>query len=293
MSKGLFFALFAAFISGFSIFLNKILIVKGIQPLPLNIIKNSIALLIISITLLKLNKSKFPLNSQIWRNLIIIGILGGGIPFILFFEGLKMIPAINAALIHKTLFIWVGIFAFLFLKEKISQFQLIGYLLIFGSNFLINDSKNIGFESGEILILTATILWSLENILSKTVIAKTGSLIICWSRMFFGLILLFVFSLMTNQTSAIFTLNINQLTVLFVSGVMLAFFVMSFYKSLEYLPVSLSTAILVLSTVITNMLTTVFITRQFPINESVFNIFNISIVFMIYWIFKSKQYKVI
>ena len=50
--------------------------------------------------------------------LSLIGIIGGSLPFYLFFTGLSMIPAINGAIIHKTLFIWVAILAIPFLKEK-------------------------------------------------------------------------------------------------------------------------------------------------------------------------------
>ena len=61
------------------------------------------------------------LKSREIKLLALIGIIGGSIPFYLFFKGLSMVPAVNGAIIQKTLVLWVALFAMLFLGEKLSK----------------------------------------------------------------------------------------------------------------------------------------------------------------------------
>ena len=58
MKKGIIFAIITAVISGFSIFYNKLIIVKGIDPLIFNIIKNGGVALILSCFLLTITERK-------------------------------------------------------------------------------------------------------------------------------------------------------------------------------------------------------------------------------------------
>jgi len=68
--------------------------------------------------------------------LLLIGLVGGSIPFYLYFEGLSKISAINGAIIHKSLVIWVALLAIPFLKENMSKLQALAVFALFGSNFL-------------------------------------------------------------------------------------------------------------------------------------------------------------
>ena len=52
-----------------------------------------------------------------------IGVIGGSVPFILFFNGLAMASAPSAAFIHKTLFVWVVLLAVPFLGERLGWFR--------------------------------------------------------------------------------------------------------------------------------------------------------------------------
>ncbi len=133
--KGIYLILATALISGFAIFINKFSI-KGIDPYFYTFAKNLIAGgLLVSILFLAKNKQLLSeLNKSDKIKLILIGFIGGGIPFLLFFKGLTMTAALKAGFIHKTLFIYVGLLAAIFLKEKISKSMIAGFLsLILGS----------------------------------------------------------------------------------------------------------------------------------------------------------------
>src|SRR3972149_5145265 len=59
------------------------------------------------------------LRPRQWGGLLILGVIGGSIPFLLFFTGLAQASAPSAAFIHKTLFIWVALLAIPFLGERL------------------------------------------------------------------------------------------------------------------------------------------------------------------------------
>ena len=91
--RGIIFSLVAALISGVSIFYNKLIIIKGVEPIVLNIFKNGGVALIFSLIVLTAKRNLlYKLSKTDWFKLITLGIIGGGIPFVLFFEGLKYAP---------------------------------------------------------------------------------------------------------------------------------------------------------------------------------------------------------
>ena len=117
-AKGIYLALITALISGISIFVNKFAVGAIQPPLVFTATKNvGVGLLIVGI-ILATRKWRLirNLNRREIIYLILIGIIGGSIPFYLYFTGLSQIPAINAALIHKTLVVWVAFLAMPFFK---------------------------------------------------------------------------------------------------------------------------------------------------------------------------------
>jgi drug/metabolite transporter (DMT)-like permease len=52
--------------------------------------------------------------------LVVIAVIGGSVPFVLFFEGLARATSPDAAFIHKTLLVWVAILAVWLLHERIA-----------------------------------------------------------------------------------------------------------------------------------------------------------------------------
>ena len=165
--RGLLLILLAGLISGFSIFINGFG-VKEFDSSLFTFLKNvTVAIFLFSIILIAGNFSKLKsLKKKHWIQLIIIGFIGGSIPFLLFFKGLQMTSGTTSAFIQKTLFIFVSVFALMFLKEKINKSFLIGASLILtGTYFMIKP--NFSFSIGHILILIATIFWAIEVTFAK------------------------------------------------------------------------------------------------------------------------------
>lgn len=255
LKKGILLAFLASIISGIAIFYSKIS-VSQIPPLVLTSSRNfyvGILFLLLFLFSGKLSEIK-KLTKKQFVLLSLIGFIGGALPFYLFFTGLQEIPAINANLIQKTLFIWVTILAVIFLKEKLNITYLISFTLIIIANFFLGK-LSLSLGRGEIMILAATLLWSGENILAKKVLKNVSSELVGLFRMGIGGSLLMLTTLLTNNTGFVSTIQqYNNIAIILTGGTILFFYVFTWYKALKYAPASLVTLILTFAVVVGNIL---------------------------------------
>jgi len=287
---GILFAILAATISGFSIFYNKLVIVRGIDPLIFNILKNGgVALLLTSFLLIRKKVHLLvQLSKTQWMKLFAIGIIGGSIPFVLYFEALKQVSAVNANILHKTLFLWVAMMAIPVLGERLGRFQLLGYAMVAWSNVFIGGFTGFTWSGPELMIILATIFWSVENIIAKIALKDIDSSIVAWGRMFIGSFLLLSLAVFQGKSELLSQITVTQLIATFGSILFLTFYVSCWYKALSLAPATTVTATLILSTPITNVLSAIFITHTFP-TQNMINFFGTVIgVFLI--IFFSKKF---
>ncbi len=255
MNKGYFLVLSTAIISGFSIFINKFG-VSVVNPYVFTWLKNlTVAFLLTGVILaLKDWKVLKNLTKKQWLLLIIIGLVGGSIPFLLFFKGLSLVDAAQTSFVHKTMFVYAALLAFIFLKEKINKkFLLGGLFLVLGNLFLL---KNLSFSinQGTLLIFLATLFWAMENIISKYALKELEARVVAWARMFFGALFIFFFLLATSQLSFLTELNLKQISWTLITSLFLFGYVMTWYSGLKYIPVSHAMVILLLGSPITTLL---------------------------------------
>ena len=116
-----------------------------------------------------------------------LGVIGGSVPFILFFTGLSEVTAPGAAVIHKTLFVWVALLAVVFLRERIGALQIAALVILLASQLLIQSPAGVGWGSGETMIAIATGFWAVEVIVAKRLLADTPSPVAAAARMGIGL----------------------------------------------------------------------------------------------------------
>lgn len=259
-TKGIKLAILTAIISGFAVFFNKFAVTKNINPYQFTALKNILVAVVLSLVVLTpfIFKKFQEISRKNWIRLIGIGVVGGSIPFLLFFKGLSMTSSVNAGFLHKTLFIWVTILAVIFLKEKITkiQYAALGVLLI--GNILVGGLTSFKFGYAEMIILIATLLWSIESIIAKKVLKEIDPKIVAWSRMFFGSIILLGFVLMTSGVQGVFTLNYSQLGWIFLSVGFLIAYVITWYHALKFEKASTVASVLVIASPITTLLNTFY-----------------------------------
>lgn len=255
MKKGYFLVLLTAFTSGFAIFINKF----GVSVVNPNIYTFlrvlTVAIFLTGLLLLLQDWRKLKeLTRKQWVLLMVIGLVGGSIPFLVFFKGLSLTSAAQGSFIHKTMFIWTALLAVLFLKEKIDKKFLVGGLLLFLGNLILLKKLPYSLNQGDLLVFLATLLWAAENTVSKYVLRELEGRIVAWGRMFFGALFILMFLLATHQISLISGITLKQIYWVLITAVVLFGYVMTWYSGLKLIPVSQATVILLLGSPITTIL---------------------------------------
>lgn len=292
-NKGVYLALVSAFISGVSIFVNKFAVDAIKQPLVFTSVKNSgVTLLILGILIFsgKWKKVK-KLDKREFIFLGLIGLVGGSIPFYLFFTGLSTIPAINGAIIQKTLVIWVTLLAVPLLKERLSKVSAIAVLILFAANLLVGGFNGFSYSKGELLVLLATLFWAVEIILAKKILPKVDPDILTAARMGIGAIILLTMSAYMQPMAFKRSLALSpvQWFWLIFTMVTLLGYVTTWYRALKFAPAITVTSILVASTLATNILSALFITHTFNFLMIIQSLFITSGVLILYKADKAKE----
>ena len=262
---GTLLALFTAIISGFAIFANKIFVVN-LDPTVFTAIRAVIiGLVFLGLSLLFNSWNKKQNKNINWKYLLFIGLIGGGLAFLLFFNGLKLTTAGRAGFLHKTLPLYVIIFSLIFLKEKITKFQWYSFFIMFIGLILLTFSSVSPAEFwqnpqlGDLLVLFATILWAAENVAAKKAMLKgEHNFVVSFARMFFGSIFLFGVVLLTGKINLIFNLTLIQWFYILISTFILFLYILTYYWAIKYINVSKAATILLISPVITLFLGTIF-----------------------------------
>lgn len=264
--KGLLLAAVTAVISGFAVFLNG----YGVKAwssagdaTTYTTVKNLVAALIIGAVATRMAMRRSPERAGIpagrrqkWV-LAAIAIVGGSLPFVLFFEGLARADSAQAALIHKTLVIWVGVLAVVVLRERIAwpHVTAIG-LLVWGQFMISGGSGAVVFGTGELMILGATLLWALEVVLAKRVLEDVSSTTVAGARMLGGSVVLVMWALVRGTTFDWAAVTSTQWLWVVVTGLFLSGYVLTWFTALSHASAVDVTAVLVAGAVITAMLQT-------------------------------------
>ncbi len=264
---GVLLAAMTAVISGVAVFING----YGVRawagtasPTSYTTFKNVVAAFVLLAAGLALTRRRNregltrPSRGQQWIGLALVAALGGALAFALFFEGLARASSSQAAFIHKTLIIWVGILAVGLLHEKVRPMHVAAIgLLVAGQFVLVGGISDVTIGVGELMIFGATLLWSVEVILSKRLLADLSSLTVGLARMAGGAALLIVFGILDGSLAAVGSVSLAQIAWVLVTGLVLSGYVASWYAALARAPALDVTAILVAGAVITAILRSV------------------------------------
>ncbi|MGI9666403.1 MAG: DMT family transporter [Acidimicrobiia bacterium] len=190
-----------------------------------------------------------------WLGLATVAVLGGALAFALFFEGLSRASSVQAGFIHKTLVVWVAILAVGILRENLRPVHLAAVaLLIAGQLLLVGGVGDVTFGMGELMILGATLLWSIEVVLAKRLLAGVSSATVGVARMAGGALVLIAYGLLSGGFATVGQVTLSQWGWIALTAIVLAGYVGTWFAALARAPAIDVTAILVGGAVITALL---------------------------------------
>jgi drug/metabolite transporter (DMT)-like permease len=185
-----------------------------------------------------------------------IAVIGGSVPFVLFFEGFTRVGSSDAAFIHKTLVAWVAILGVVVLKERLSGPHLGAIALILVGYAVLAGGVGVPEAgSGELLILGATLCWSVEVVLARSLLRRgVSELAVSTARMAGGVGLLVAWAIVRGAAGDLLALSAAQWRWALVTGLLLSAYVITWHHALARAQAVDVTAMLVIGAVITALL---------------------------------------
>jgi drug/metabolite transporter (DMT)-like permease len=142
-----------------------------------------------------------------------------------------------------------------------TKFQWLGVVAIFVGNLAIGGFTGFKWNIGEIMILAATILWAIENIIAKKALADISAQTVAAFRMIVGSLILGAYVGISGSFVLVASLSAVQWGWTLATATLLAGYVLTWYSALKQAPATYVATLLVPATLVTNALSAVFITH--------------------------------
>jgi drug/metabolite transporter (DMT)-like permease len=255
--RGVLLAFGTAAISGLAIYLNSFGVKVVSDAAVYTTAKNGVAaILLVGLALaFGAGREARALDSRNRLGLVAIAIIGGSIPFVLFFSGLAIATAPTAAFIQKTMFIWVALMAVPFLGERLGLIPVAALGTLLAGQALIAPPTGMGWGAGETMIAAATILWSIEIVIAKRLLTGISPQLLGASRMGLGLVILVGYLAVSGKLGGVGAIGAEGWVWVLVTGGILAGYVATWFAALRLAPATTVTSVLVVAAVVTGVLT--------------------------------------
>jgi len=258
-ATGVALAFVTAAVSGVAVYVNSHGVAHFDDATVYTTAKNLVAgmfLLLLAVPLVASPTGKArPRTRRQWLGLVTLAGIGGSVPFVLFFEGLSRASATQAAFIHKTLVVWVALLAVPLLRERLGAAHVGAIaLLLAGQAWLAGGVGTLAFGSGEAMILAATLLWSVEVLLVKRLVAGLEPRTLAVARMTFGAAILLAWVGVSGRWADLTGLGAEQWGWAILTGALLTAYVVTWYEALARAQAVDVTAVLVFGAVVTALL---------------------------------------
>lgn len=260
MGWGIALAVMTALISGVSIFVNGFAVRQLPDAAVYTTLKNGVAaVILIALAAMVVPRAQVrAIDRRAWSKMAVIGVIGGSVPFVLFFSGLAIASAPTAAFIQKTLFVWVVLLAVPFLGERLGWFPIAALGVLLAGQILAAPPTGVTWGNGETMILAATLLWAVEVVIARRLLlGEVPSPILGAARLGIGLIVLVGYLAVTGRLTVVAGLTVAQWGLALGTGALLAAYVGTWLAALRRAPATVVASVLVLGAPITAVIQSV------------------------------------
>lgn len=186
-----------------------------------------------------------------------VAVIGGSVPFVLFFEGLARASSTDAAFVHKLLVVFVALLAVPFLHERVGGMQVAAIaLLVGGQAALTGGVPDLAPGTGETMILAATVLWSIEVVVAKRFLAAVPALSLAVARLAGGVALLLAWLALRGDVGVLTSAPAGSWAWAAATGAILGVYAITWYSALARARAVDVSSVLVVGALITATLDT-------------------------------------
>lgn len=254
---GYLFAVFNAIISGFAIYINSLGVKMFSDSTLYTTLKNAvvgIALLIPIVLFARQRTELRRLNARQWGWLVLLAIIGGSVPYALFFRGLQLTTPVTSSLINHSQFLIVAVLALFFLSERVGPlvWGALAVLLV-GVSFGTNLGA-VHWNVGAMLVALSTIFFAVGFVLAKYLLASISTTTVMAAKMTLGSLFLFIYVGLTGHLGAVTRLSTTQWLYVLATGLILLAFTVTAFIALRHATATAVTAIPAAAPIITTAL---------------------------------------
>ncbi|WP_062287424.1 DMT family transporter [Demequina phytophila] len=261
-SRGIALAGVTALISGVAVYVNGFGVAAYGDATAYTTAKNAAAACVIALVFVVARRSAGAGSVAFTRptrpghrwGLLCVAVLGGAVPFVLFFQGLATTASSQAAFLHKTLVVWVALIAVVALKERLTWWHLGAIALLMIAQWGLAGDVALVADPGTLLIAGATLLWAVEVVVSKRLLSDLTPWTLSLTRMVGGSVALLVWSAVTGRLGSVIPSTADQWAWVALTGVLLAGYVLTWHQALARAQAVDVTAVLVLGALVTAIL---------------------------------------
>jgi drug/metabolite transporter (DMT)-like permease len=267
--SGIGLALAAAAVSGGSVWLNGQVVTRvdtfgdpGTYTTAKNLVAGALILVVAVVATTTGSRQGLtrPTSRGHWVGLAVVALVGGALPFLLFFEGLAASGApADAQLVHKAgLLAFVALLAPTVLRERLGSFQLAGVGgVLFGYWILSSDLGGLSLGRGLLLVLAASLCWSVESVINRWLLAELSPATVAVARLSAGSLVLVAIGLINGDTARLADLGAGAWGWVVLTGAVLAIYAALWLYALANAAVLDVTAVLTLAAPVTAIIAVV------------------------------------
>ena len=181
----------------------------AIPPVTFATIRWCVALLIFFPIAYPLLKKEWPKIKAHFGIVVILALTGVAGFTALVYKGLYFTTSINASLMNSSTPIIIYILSFLFLKERLNKFQVIGTAIsLIGVLFIICNGSldtllHFQFNKGDLLVILAVVCWAFYSLLIRIYAGRLPGYSTFFVSIFIGIIILLPFMFAELATTSI------------------------------------------------------------------------------------------
>lgn len=234
---GYIFAALNAIISGVAIYINS----NGVKTFKdstlYTALKNAVVGVCVLVLLLFFSNARSELRRLTGRQLALLGVvalLGGSVSYALDFRGLQLSTPVTASLIDHTQFLYVAIFAAIFLHDRFGPavWLALGVLFV-GLSFGLKVNA-VRWDTGAPFLIAAALMFAFDFIVIKHLLHSVSMLTVMLFKMTVGAALLVGYVGATGHLSAVSHLSGTQWRYVLVTGLILLAFTLTSIAGLRH-----------------------------------------------------------
>ncbi len=190
-----------------------------------------------------------------WLGLAYVGVVGGGLAFILFFDGLAQSEPASAAFWRDTMLLGVAVLAVALLRERLRWWNTVAIALVITGEIVVSGGVGqLAASRGELEVLASSALWAIEIVIAKRLLRTLAPAVLAVVRMGVGALALVAYLAVTGTLHLLFTMDADQLHWAIWTGALLGAYVATWMTALARARALDVTSVLAASALVTWLL---------------------------------------